>query len=89
MENMIAVVGVPSALGGQLANDGHHGMAHAPAERRRRGFLERLAEAGLPIRDDGGVAIDPPYRNDPAETACSRSSAYPTGRWSRGCGRCN
>jgi hypothetical protein len=43
----IAVVGVPSALGGQLNEDRHVGMAEAPGDLRRLGLLDRLAEGGL------------------------------------------
>jgi arginase len=72
MDDVIAVVGVPSALGGQLPGDGHHGMAAAPAELRRRGFLDRLAQGGLPLRDDGDLPIDPPYCDDPDSRAKNR-----------------
>ena len=73
MDGVIAVVGVPSALGGQLPAGGHHGMAAAPAELRRRGFLDRLGQAGLQLRDDGDVSVDPPYRDDPDPRAKNRA----------------
>jgi arginase len=72
MDDVIAVVGVPSALGGQLPAGGHHGMAAAPAELRRRGFLERLGQGGLRLRDDEDLPVDPPYRDDPDLRAKNR-----------------
>jgi arginase len=74
MDDVIAVVGVPSALGGEQPENAHHGMAKAPAELRRRGFLERLGQAGLRLRDDGDVPIDPPYRDDPDPRAKNRAA---------------
>jgi arginase len=70
----ILVVGVPSALGGNLPGDPSRarGMAEAPGELRRGGFLERLA-AGGPIRDAGDVPIEPGYREDPDRRAKNRS----------------
>ena len=73
MDGMIAVVGVPAALGGQLPGDRHHGMAGAPRELRRRGLLERLGGTGLRLRDDGDVRVDPPYRDDPDPRAKNRA----------------
>jgi arginase len=72
MDDVIAVVGVPSALGGQLPAGEHHGMAAAPAELRRRGFLERLGQGGLRLRDDEDLPVDPPYRDDPDLRAKNR-----------------
>jgi hypothetical protein len=46
----IAVVGVPTALGGQLPADRHVGMADARAQLRRRGFLDSLAVACPDLR---------------------------------------
>jgi arginase len=69
----IAVVGVPTALGGELAGDHHVGMAAAPAELRRRGFLEHLREAGLELRDDGDLHIEPGFRADPDRRARNRA----------------
>jgi len=65
MTGPIAVVGVPSALGGQLPDDRHAGMAAAPDDLRRHGFLDRLVDGGLEVRDTGDVPIDPPLRADP------------------------
>ena len=65
MSRPVAVVGVPTALGGALAGDYHVGMAAAPGELRRRGFLERLQDAGLELRDDGDLRIEPGFRSDP------------------------
>ena len=59
MSDRIAIVGVPTALGGVLPDDRHVGMATAPADLRRLGLLSRLADAGLDLRDDGDVAIEP------------------------------
>src|SRR6476659_3292012 len=64
MTRPIAVVGVPTALGGELPGGRHHGMAEAPAEWRRRGLLERLRASGLDLRDDGDLAIEPPFQAD-------------------------
>jgi len=74
MDDVIAVVGVPSALGGEQPEQRHHGMARAPGELRRRGLLERLGQAGLRLRDDGDVTIDPPYREDPDPRAKNRAA---------------
>jgi arginase len=60
----IAVVGVPTALGGELPNDRHVGMASAPADLRRLGLLSMLGDAGLEIRDDGDVTINPGWKSD-------------------------
>lgn len=73
MTRPIAVVGVPTALGGQLPDERHRGMAEAPEELRRRGLLERLREGGLEVRDDGDLAIDPPFRADPVRDAKNRA----------------
>src|SRR5436190_1224091 len=61
----IAVVGVPSALGGQLPDDRHVGMADVPGDLRRLGFLDRLRADGLDVRDTGDVRIEPGVRADP------------------------
>src|SRR5690349_10387418 len=74
MDDVIAVVGVPSALGGQLPGAGHHGMAAAPGELRRRGLLERLRASGLRLRDDGDVAVEPAYRDDADPRAKNRAA---------------
>jgi len=60
----VRVVGVPSALGGQLPGDRHAGMAEAPEDLRRLGFLDRLRDAGIDLRDEGDVLIDPGVRGD-------------------------
>jgi arginase len=72
MADTIAVVGVPTALGGVLVGDRHFGMADAPADLRRLGLLDRLASAGLDLRDDGDLAIDPRFRADPDLRAKNR-----------------
>jgi arginase len=74
MADTIAVVGVPTALGGVLAGDRHVGMADAPADLRRLGLLGRLASAGLDLRDDGDLPIDPPFRTDPDPRAKNRAA---------------
>jgi arginase len=74
MDEVIAVVGVPSALGGQLPGGGHHGMAAAPGELRRRGLLDRLRDGGLGLRDDGDVAVEPAYRDDADPRAKNRAA---------------
>jgi len=73
MTRPIALVGVPTALGGQLPDGRHDGMAEVPLELRRRGLLERLREGGLEIRDDGDLTIDPPVRADPDRWAKNRA----------------
>ena len=74
MDDVIAVVGVPSALGGQLPGGGHHGMAAAPRELRRRGLLDRLRDGGLRLRDDGDVAVGPAHRDDADPRAKNRAA---------------
>ena len=61
----VAVVGVPTALGGHFA-----GMELSPAELRRLGLLDRLA--GIEIRDSGDLAIEPGFRPDPDPRAKNR-----------------
>jgi arginase len=73
MTPTVAVVGVPTALGGELPNERHVGMAGAPAELRRRGLLERLREGGLDLRDDGDLRIEPGFRPDPDRRAQNRA----------------
>jgi arginase len=73
MTRPIAVVGVPTSLGGELPDERHRGMAEAPSELRRRGLLGRLGEAGLELRDDGDLAIEPGFRTDPDRRAKNRA----------------
>lgn len=73
MDGPIAVVGVPTALGGQLPDDRHAGMATAPADLRRLGLIDRLAAAGLQLRDDGDLVIEPGFRADPDPVAKNRA----------------
>jgi arginase len=73
VSDTIAVVGVPTALGGQLADDRGVGMADAPADLRRLGLLDRLSTAGLPLRDDGDLPISPGFRADPDPRARNRA----------------
>jgi arginase len=68
----IAIVGVPTALGGQLPDDRHIGMAAAPRDLRRMGLLDRLTAAGLDLRDDGDLAIEPEARDDADPRAKNR-----------------
>jgi arginase len=74
MSSTIAVVGVPTALGGELPGDRHAGMATAPADLRRLGLLKRLAGGGLDLRDDGDVSISPGWRADPDPRAKNRAA---------------
>jgi arginase len=64
----IGLVGVPTALGGHLS-----GMEETPAELRSRGLLDRLREAGLDLRDDGDLRIEPGFRPDPDRRAKNRA----------------
>jgi arginase len=73
MDSPIAMIGVPTALGGNLPDGRHHGMAAAPADLRRLGLVARLQDAGLDVRDHGDLAIDPPFRADPDRSAQNRS----------------
>ena len=73
MTRPIAVVGVPTALGGELASGGHYGMAVAPGELRRRGLLDRLRGGGSELRDDGDLIIEPLFRSDPDRRARNRA----------------
>lgn len=73
MHAPIAMIGVPTALGGNLPDGRHHGMAAAPADLRRLGLVARLQAAGLDVRDHGDLAIDPPFRADPDRSAQNRS----------------
>jgi arginase len=72
MTGPVAVVGVPAALGGQLPGERERGMAEVPAEIRRLGFLDRLAAAGLEIRDAGDLEVTPPVRLDDGPHAKNR-----------------
>jgi len=69
----IAVVGVPTALGGHLS-----GMEVAPAGLRALGLLDMLRSlpglAGVDVRDAGDVAIDPGFRPDPDPRAKNRDA---------------
>jgi arginase len=73
MSGPISVVGVPVALGGQLPGELEAGMAAAPRDLRRLGLLDRLAAAGLELRDDGDLPVDPPFRLDPDPKAKNRA----------------
>ncbi len=79
MTSTIVVIGVPTALGGNLPGDpsAAAGMAEAPSGLRHLGLLERLAAAaslgGAPLHDAGDVPIDPGYRADPDRRAKNRS----------------
>ena len=68
MTSTVAVVGVPTALGGHLA-----GMERTPSELRRRGLLDRLRDGGLDLRDDGDLRIEPGFRPDPDRRAKNRA----------------
>jgi arginase len=68
----IAIVGVPTALGGHLS-----GMELAPAGMRALGLVEMLRAmpglAGTEVRDAGDVAIEPGFRPDPDPRAKNRA----------------
>src|SRR5689334_12185934 len=70
----VAVVGVPTALGGELPGDRHAGMATAPADLRRLGLLDRLSAGGLDLRDDGDLPISPGWRPDSDPWAKNRTA---------------
>lgn len=74
MSQTIAVIGVPTALGGTLPGERHVGMSEAPGELRRRGLLDRLREGGLDLRDDGDLTIEPGFRPDPDRRAKNRAA---------------
>ncbi len=69
----IAMVGVPTALGGHLS-----GMEFSPAGLRALGLVEMLRArpslAGADVRDAGDVAIDPGFRPDPDPRAKNRAA---------------
>ena len=73
MDAAIAVIGVPTALGGHLS-----GMEATPAGLRELGLLDRLRArpglAGVDVRDAGEVAIDPGFRPDPDPRAKNRAA---------------
>src|SRR4029079_17658264 len=73
MTDRIAVVGVPTALGGELPDLRHVGMASAPADLRRLGLLSSLHDRGLEIRDDGDLPIEPGWKADPDPRAKNRA----------------
>src|SRR4029453_5208857 len=69
----IAIVGVPTALGGHLS-----GMEFAPAGLRALGLVDMLRAApgltGVEIRDAGDLAIEPGFRPDPDPRAKNRAA---------------
>ena len=73
VNDRIAVVGVPTALGGELPDERHVGMATAPADLRRLGLVERLRTSGLDLRDDGDLPISPGWRSDEDRQAKNRT----------------
>jgi arginase len=68
MNASVAVVGVPTALGGHLAC-----MERTPGELRRRGILDQISASGLDVRDDGDLRIEPGFRPDPDPRAKNRA----------------
>jgi arginase len=60
----IAVLGVPTALGGHF-----DGMDRAPGDLRRLGLLERT---GLAVEDTGDLPIEPGFQPDPDPRAKNR-----------------
>ena len=75
MRGPIAIVGVPTALGGHLP-----GMERTPAGLRDLGLLDRLRArpglAGVDVRDAGDLAIEPGFRpdDDPGRRTARRSA---------------
>ena len=73
MDAPIAIVGVPTSLGGHLS-----GMERTPAGLRELGLLEGLrARPGLArveLRDAGDLTIDPGFRPDPDPRAKNRAA---------------
>lgn len=69
----IAIVGVPTALGGHLS-----GMELTPAGLRELGLLDRLRArpglAGATFRDVGDLRIEPGFRPDPDPRAKNRAA---------------
>lgn len=72
MSGAIAIVGVPTALGGHLP-----GMELTPAGLRDLGLLDRLRArpglAGADLRDMGDLPIEPGFRPDPDRRASNRA----------------
>ena len=73
MDAPIAIVGVPTSLGGHLS-----GMERTPAGLRELGLLDRLRArpglAGVELRDAGDLTIDPGFRPDPDPRAKNRAA---------------
>src|SRR6187401_3406210 len=69
----IAIVGVPTALGGHLS-----GMEFTPAGLRALGLVDMLRAApglaGAELRDAGDLAIEPGFRPDPDPRAKNREA---------------
>lgn len=69
----IAIVGVPTALGGHLS-----GMEFAPAGLRALGLIDMILArpglAGVDLRDAGDVAIEPGFQPDPDLRAKNRAA---------------
>jgi arginase len=69
----IAIVGVPTALGGHLP-----GMELTPAGLRALGLLDRLRArpglAAIDLRDAGDLPIEPGFRRDPDRRAGNRAA---------------
>jgi arginase len=68
----IAIVGVPTALGGHLS-----GMEFTPAGLRALGLVDLIRAtpglAGVEVRDAGDLAIEPGFRPDPDPRAKNRA----------------
>jgi arginase len=73
MTNRIAIVGVPTALGGHLS-----GMELTPAGLRGLGLLDRLRArpelADIGLQDAGDLRIEPGFRVDPDPRAKNREA---------------
>jgi len=73
MDSPIAIIGVPTALGGHLS-----GMEHTPAGMRALGFVERMGVrpglAEVRVHDAGDVSISPGYLPDHDRRAKNRAA---------------
>lgn len=73
MSGAIAIVGIPTALGGHRS-----GMELTPSGLRALGLLDRLRSrpglAGIELRDAGDLPIEPGFRRDPDPRAKNRAA---------------
>ena len=73
MHAPIAIVGVPTSLGGHLS-----GMERTPTGLRELGLVDRTSArpglAGVDLRDAGDLSIEPGFRPDPDRRAKNRAA---------------